>query len=299
MDLELSEEQRMLVESIDEMLPRAGSGELWEGLVGFGALDTGSLGAVELALIARSIGTVLAAVPFVDSASAHYGLTLPEGAAVAIRAPATDVVCFGRTIDLLVPSVQTAAVIPAGAPGVEFEDTASLDPSLQPVVAHLDDADARPVEGAPAVVSAVGAVLATAEAVGAAGAVLGLARDYAAERRQFGHTIGSFQAIRHVLADMYVKVESAWSSVLYSAAALDEEQADSLRTASVAKAYGARVTREVAHGALQVFGGIAFTQEHPAHRYLRRILVRGEQFGTAADHERELGQSLFAVEVTP
>ena len=74
--------------------------------------------------------------------------------------------------------------------------------------------------------------------------------------------------------------------MLYAAARLDESRADALQTASIAKAYTARATREVAHGALQVFGGIAFTAEHPAHRYLRRIVVRGGQFGTAADHER-------------
>jgi alkylation response protein AidB-like acyl-CoA dehydrogenase len=147
------------------------------------------------------------------------------------------------------------------------------------------------------VLAALGGVLATAEAVGSAGAVLALARDYAAERRQFGRTIGSFQAIRHLLADMHVKVESSWSSVLYAAATLDEGHDDAGRTASVAKAYGARATRDVAHGALQVFGGIAFTDEHPAHRYLRRIAVRGQQFGTAAEHERELGRALADVEV--
>ena len=148
------------------------------------------------------------------------------------------------------------------------------------------------MDGSPAVVSALGAVLATAEAVGAAGTVLGLARDYAAERRQFGHTIGSFQAIRHLLADMYVKVESSWSSVLYSAAALDERTPNRLgrRRSRRHTARGPRVRSRTA--ALQVFGGIAFTDEHPAHRYLRRIAVRGEQFGTAAEHERELGRSL-------
>jgi alkylation response protein AidB-like acyl-CoA dehydrogenase len=50
----------------------------------------------------------------------------------------------------------------------------------------------------------------------------------------------------------------------------------------------------VAHGALQVFGGIAFTQEHPAHRFLRRIVVRDQQFGDGAHHERELGRALAA-----
>jgi alkylation response protein AidB-like acyl-CoA dehydrogenase len=120
---------------------------------------------------------------------------------------------------------------------------------------------------------------------------------YAAERRQFGRTIGSFQALRHLLADMYVRQASSWSSVLYAAAALDEDAAEAPRTVSIAKAYVARAAREVAHGAIQVFGGIAVTAEHPAHRYLRRIAVRERQFGDAAHHERELGRSLASTAV--
>ena len=61
----------------------------------------------------------------------------------------------------------------------------------------------------------------------------------------------------------------------------------------------ARAAREVAHGALQVFGGIAFTEEHPAHRFLRRIVVREQQFGDAAHHERALGRSLAARAAQP
>ena len=83
-----------------------------------------------------------------------------------------------------------------------------------------------------------------------------------------------------------------WSTVLYAAAALDDELPDAQRTAAIAKAYVARAAREVAHGALQVFGGIAFTEEHQAHRFLRRIIVREQQFGDAAHHERELGRAL-------
>ena len=298
MDLELSSEQEMLVEAIDELVARAPSGELWPELVEFGALDTDSLGAVELALIARSIGRALASAPYVDSAAAHFALALAPGSSVGVCAPESGVVSFGRTVDLLIVDADDSVVVPQGAQGLRFEEVATLDPSLEPVAARLDAATENgSVDGSPAVLAALGGVLATAEAVGAAAAVLGLARDYAAERRQFGHTIGSFQAIRHLLADMHVKVESSWSSVLYAAAALDEGHDDSRRTASVAKAYGARATRAVAHGALQVFGGIAFTEEHPAHRYLRRIEVRGQQFGTVADHERELGRSLADAEV--
>jgi alkylation response protein AidB-like acyl-CoA dehydrogenase len=96
------------------------------------------------------------------------------------------------------------------------------------------------------------------------------------------------------MADMYVRQASSWSTVLYAAAALDDELDDAHETASIAKAYVSRAAREVGHGAMQVFGGIAFTEEHPAHRFLRRIVVREQQFGDAAHHERELGRMLAA-----
>ena len=137
-----------------------------------------------------------------------------------------------------------------------------------------------------------GALLAAAEAAGAADRVFRLACDYAAQRRQFGRSIGSFQALRHLLADAYVRAESGWSAVRYAAAALDEGAPEAAQAVSVAKAYVSRGAREVAHTAMQVFGGIAFTAEHPAHRFLRRIGVRAQQFGDAAYHERLLGQAL-------
>jgi alkylation response protein AidB-like acyl-CoA dehydrogenase len=124
--------------------------------------------------------------------------------------------------------------------------------------------------------------------------VFALARQYASERRQFGRTIASNQALRHLMADLHVRQASSWSTILYAAAALDDGIPLAAQTASVAKAYVSRAAREVAHGSMQVFGGIAFTDEHPAHRFLRRIIVREQQFGDAAYHERELGRSLAA-----
>jgi alkylation response protein AidB-like acyl-CoA dehydrogenase len=318
-DLQLSDEQRLLTEAVDELVVQAQGDALWPNLVDFGALDMDAVGAVELALVARSLGTTLAAVPYFDSASAHYALreSLPAGAMLAAclgelgrplgLQPGTTLVdgrvcgestavSFARSVDLLVlPVVDALALVARGAPGLEFEDEHTLDPSLRPALVRLDAVEPITViDDATRVLdlAAVGGILACAESVGAAAAVLGLARDYAARRRQFGHTIASFQALRHLLADMHVKVESSWSSVLYAAASLDEDDPNALQTASIAKAYAARATRDVAHGALQVFGGIAFTAEHPAHRYLRRIVVRGGQFGTAAEHERALGRAL-------
>jgi alkylation response protein AidB-like acyl-CoA dehydrogenase len=140
--------------------------------------------------------------------------------------------------------------------------------------------------------TAVAGLLACAEAVGAAARIFDEARRYAAERRQFGRTIGSNQALRHLMSDLHVRQASSWSTTLYASAALDDGLSGAAQTASVAKAYVSRAAREVAHGSMQVFGGIAFTEEHPAHRFLRRIVVREQQFGDAAHHERTLGRWL-------
>ncbi len=287
----------------------------------FGALEVGGdegLGAVELALICWGLGSRLAAVPYVDSAALAYVLPGNRRSALGLSEPGRSfaptepsvsfdngringeksAVAFAGAVDVLAVTAASpdgavlTLVAPSGA-GVSLEPEPTLDPTLQPTHVAFDSAEAEPVADASvASLAAVAGVLAAAESVGAAAAVLDLACAYAAQRRQFGQTIGSFQAIRHLLADMYVKVESSWSSVLYAAAALDEREPGSLRTASIAKAYAGRATQEVAHGALQVFGGIAFTAEHPAHRFLRRIVVRSGQFGTSREHERSLGRSL-------
>jgi alkylation response protein AidB-like acyl-CoA dehydrogenase len=185
------------------------------------------------------------------------------------------------------------ALVAADAAGVLLSEQPAFDPTAPMHAVSFEDVPVDVVaDDALPRLAAIGALLAAAEAVGAASRLLALACEYAAERRQFGRPIGSFQALRHLLADMYVKQASGWSSVLYAAAALDEGADEAARTASIAKAYVSRAAREVAHGAIQVFGGIAITDEHPAHRYLRRIVVREQQFGDAAFHERALGRAL-------
>jgi alkylation response protein AidB-like acyl-CoA dehydrogenase len=301
---------------------------LWPSLVEFGALEVGGdegLGAVELALVARSVGARLSAVPYVDTAAVRYAVDIGDASAspclsepdrsFAPAEPAAALengllsaektrVAFAGGVDFLAVSAWASngpvlALVRPTAATIEAEPT--LDPSVQPARVRFDSVEPERVvteAGVVEAVGAIGAVLASAEAVGAAGTVLELARDYATHRRQFGRAIGSFQAVRHLLAEMYVQVESSWSSVLYAAASLDEHEPESMRTASIAKAYAARATLDVAQGALQVFGGIAFTAEHGAHRYLRRIVVRGGQFGSARDHERMLGRSLRAAAET-
>src|SRR5260370_1275356 len=246
MELELTEEQSWISESIDTLLSRewvapqdvvGASAErrrqTWTGLVEFGSVgikkdSEDGLGAVELCLIARPLGSHLASVPFLGSAPVRLALA-PQA-----RSP------------------------PAGIPGLPSRP----DPiGLPPLEAGAD---------------------------GTGRHILDVACRYAGERRQFGRTIGSFQALRHILADAYVRQESGWSAVRYAAAALDDGDPEAAQAASIAKAYVSRGAREVAHSAMQVFGGIAFTADHPAHRFLPRISVLAQQFGDAAHHERRL-----------
>jgi alkylation response protein AidB-like acyl-CoA dehydrogenase len=352
MDLDLTDEQVWLSESIETLLTRqwpvaehawqAGGTErerLWSALAEFGALAVDreeGLGAVELALVARALGAHLASVPFLGTAAVRFALEpfadeLPAGFAqltagadrlsVALLEPGGSwsvdtlrmevgdaglngekvAVEHAGHVDQLavlarVDGTPGLVVVPAGAQGVEIVGRPGLDAGVPMSAITFTDVDVGPTAGRPVVdrLLLVGALLAAGEAVGAAGRLLEDARAYAAERRQFGRTIGSYQALRHLMADMYVRHASSWSTVLYAAAALDDDVEDAAQTVAVAKAYVSRAAREVAHGALQVFGGIAFTEEHPAHRFLRRIVVREQQFGDAALHERAIGRMLAA-----
>jgi alkylation response protein AidB-like acyl-CoA dehydrogenase len=326
MDLELNDEQRWLSEAVDTLLAR--EAQPWDRLVEFGALSVGGddgLGAVELCLIARALGAHLAPVPYLDSAAVRFSGVADLGeAAVALAvlepgaswaAPPSQTTLAGQALSGRKTAVEHAgavarlavvaaapegpvlAVVDAGAPGVTWVAQPTLDPTAPVRAVELEDVPVviDPLGGdAIDRLATIGALLAAAEAVGAAGRMLDDACRYASERRQFGRRIAGFQALRHLLADVYVRHASSWSSVLYAAAALDENAIDADRTVSVAKAYVSRAAREVAHGAIQVFGGIAMTAEHPAHRYLRRIIVRGRRFGDAAHHERALGRALAA-----
>jgi alkylation response protein AidB-like acyl-CoA dehydrogenase len=346
MDLELSDEQTWLAESMQTLLARewrpaadapygdeAQRDRLWRALVDFGALTVGGdegLGAVELCVISRALGAHLAPVPYLASAALRYAIEaladgedafalalLEPGSGWANATPRTTIdptpagdVLNGRKVGIehatavqrvavaaSAPNGAAIAIVQARASGVALTVQPAFDATVPVCAADL--AEVAIVEGpfageALQRLATIGALMAAAEAVGAAGRLLEDACRYAGERRQFGRTIGSFQALRHLMADMYVRQASSWSSVLYAAAALDEDADEAGRTASIAKAYVSRAAREVAHGAMQVFGGIAVTADHPAHRFLRRIVVREQQFGDAAHHERALGRALAA-----
>ena len=108
------------------------------------------------------------------------------------------------------------------------------------------------------------------EQVGGAQRCLEMAADYARERVQFGRPIGSFQAVKHKLANMLMEVEQARSAAYYAAREAAENGPDLSLAASMAKSYCSDAYVHAAADNIQVHGGIGFTWEHPAHLYFKR-----------------------------
>ncbi|MGW0555685.1 acyl-CoA dehydrogenase family protein [Streptomyces sp. NPDC002926] len=131
--------------------------------------------------------------------------------------------------------------------------------------------DAADVPGALAATGVRAATLLAAEAVGAASCALDRTVEYVRAREQFGRAIGSFQAVKHRVADLYVRVQAARSAAYY--AAWDP------REGGLALAQGLETLRVVTGEAVQLHGGIGFTWEHEAHLYFKRAAADELLFG--------------------
>ncbi|MER5184472.1 acyl-CoA dehydrogenase family protein [Streptomyces sp. NPDC002896] len=131
-----------------------------------------------------------------------------------------------------------------------------------------------------------------AEQVGAAERCLELTVAYAKDRVQFGRPIGSFQAVKHRLADAYVLVESARSAALGAAFAAAAGSPELTRSAAVAKSACSEAFSRVAGEMIQLHGGIGITWEHDAHRYFKRAHGSGRLFGPPAWHRGRLAADL-------
>lgn len=130
----------------------------------------------------------------------------------------------------------------------------------------------------------VGRALLAVEQVGAAAHLLDLAVDYAKSRLQFGRPIGSFQAVKHRLADMLVDAEHARSTAFHAVWALTDGSDDAELATAIAQAVCSAALSRIATDTIQVLGGIGFTWEHQAHLYLKRAVTDAALLGTAEAH---------------
>lgn len=122
------------------------------------------------------------------------------------------------------------------------------------------------------------------EQAGGANKIFEITVEYAKTRVQFGRIIGSFQAIKHMAADLLIETESATSAARHAAACLAEDSKRTSEAISLAAfACGDAFVRTAADG-IQMHGGIAFTWEHPAHLYLKRARTDAQLFGSSDFH---------------
>jgi alkylation response protein AidB-like acyl-CoA dehydrogenase len=171
-----------------------------------------------------------------------------------------------------------------------------LDP-LTPALAFPDQPSGVTVGGPEEAqqLHLAGTVLAAAQLVGVAQGALDVASAYALERHQFGVPIGSFQAVKHLLADMYVRVELARSATYAAAAIFDDHRAGDVTTAaSTAKLLAGEAGVSNPRTAVQVLGGMGFTWEMAPHYFLKRAWVVEEGFGTGDSHALALSAALEA-----
>ncbi|HVY08846.1 MAG TPA: acyl-CoA dehydrogenase family protein [Mycobacteriales bacterium] len=138
-----------------------------------------------------------------------------------------------------------------------------------------------------------GALLTAALQVGLSQRLLELAVDYAKSREQFERPIGSFQAVKHICADMLVRTELARASLHAAAVTLDDpEVGDATRAVSGAKQLADEAACGNARSCVQVHGGMGFTWEVPVHYFLKRAWLHATEFGTADEHAEALAQLL-------
>ena len=130
------------------------------------------------------------------------------------------------------------------------------------------------------------------EQVGGAQAALDISVDYLKSRVQFGQTIGSFQALKHMAADVFVEVETARSAAYYATYALADDSDELPAAAALAAAYCSDAFVFAAHQMIQFHGGMGFTWELPAHLYFKRARSSQLLLGEPAQHRERLAQLL-------
>lgn len=322
MDFELSSDQEALVEGMQSLLSGRFDMDVVRAMADTGGIDRGrwaelgetgvfslalpedqggvGLGWVDTTLVFEQLGTFVVPGPLVATALAA-GLVdgAAEGSAVVgyIERPAAGepaIVEYGPSLDvLLVGDADGLHRIDPALLEMESSDH-PLDP-LTPVaiVKNLPAGEQVADAARAAVWRQRGAVLTAALQLGLAGGSTMLAVEYAKERQQFGKVIGSFQAIKHICADMLGRTEVAKAAVYMAGLSLDDpEIGDPARTSAVAKILADQAGVQCGKDCTQVHGGMGYTWEINAHLFLKRAWVLETAFGSAVDHAEFMATTL-------
>ena len=187
-------------------------------------------------------------------------------------------------------------VVQADAAGLNKSPVISLDMTRQLCDLRLDNVPAKRIaagsQAGRTVAAALqaGAAMLAAEQLGLADRALEITLAYVKQRYQFARPIGSFQALKHRLADWWVAVTQARAASRYAAVCLAERDPDTPIAVALAKAACSDTAVLAGQEMIQLHGGIGFTWEHPAHLYLKRAKSSSIALGTADRHRATLAQ---------
>ena len=223
-----------------------------------------------------------------------------DGTKVAVLADeaATDIVVVGRVGNGL-----GAFVVPAAEAGLEPVHSLDASRPLSTVTLHrlhVGDDHALGEPGTDA--STLGITRAVQEAtvgialetVGVCDALFQLLLAYIKERKQFGVAIGSFQAMKHKMSNMFLSLERARALCYFAVAAINEDTGSRATAVAMAKAASDDCQTLICRESIQSFGGIGFTWEHDCHLYVKRATSDGALFGSAAGHSLAVFDQLSA-----
>ena len=240
-------------------------------------------------------GDLIATVAFAEPGSARppaesRTTAQPDGSGWRLSGAKTFVLDALTAQRLYLTAGSGVFAVERGAPGLTVTPLATVDQTRKQGHLTLDDTPARLVGAIGAGTAALDEALDRAsvallgEQAGAAMRAMEMSAEYARTRFQFGRAIGSFQAVKHMCADMLLEAQSALSAARHVAAAFDAADPDRYADLALAQAYCSDAFVSVAATTIQVHGGIGFTWEHPAHLYLRRARTDAELFGDPAWH---------------
>jgi alkylation response protein AidB-like acyl-CoA dehydrogenase len=347
MDFGLSEEQRLLEESLRRFLeesaptsrvreiaasPAGHEPGLWQALAELGVAGIlipekhggSGLGLLDAAIAGWTLGAAAAPVPFLScavmapvaigtagtpaqqeewlpklaSARSCIGMAVTEsyarreGAGVKLRdgrlhGKALFALDAGAADAFLVPVARRALfLVPRDTPGLSIETLPTVDGTRRFAELVFEDAEPTDALGGPressvAAARAIdaGRVALGADVLGACDRALALAVDYAKERKQFGRPIASFQAVKHMCAEMVAAIEPARALLWYAAHAFDAVPEEASEMAALAKAHLSEVGTRVLRSATEVHGGIGFTDECDLQLWFKRVAVDRQLLG--------------------
>jgi alkylation response protein AidB-like acyl-CoA dehydrogenase len=274
---------------------------------------------VEAAIVADALGGAVADVAFTGPLLAadlarRAGVPETDGSVVAFAsdlctpAAVTDMPMYAVDVDRE-HGASALALVPDGddfhlAQVLIDDGDATTGTDLTRAVRRITPGSAAPLPGQQRLLThddgaawmALGLALTSADLVGVMRGVLDVSVAYAADRKQFGVAVGSFQAVQHLLAEARCLLEGSHSAALHASWAVDNlAPAEALAAGRVAKAYSARAARTVCETAVQVHGGIGNTWECIVHVYLRRTLLSSQWFGDDGEQLHELERTRLGV----